>query len=79
MFVREKFVDGFAYLYLFENATLGGTRRATHSGRQSASSRLPDGPTSRGTRAGRTMRCERILPCPSDGAAQTMTKVKKPG
>ena len=49
---------------------LGATRRAAPSGRQGASRRLPDVPASR---------CAPLLPCRPEGAAQTMTLVRKPG
>ena len=58
---------------------LGATRRATLSGRQGASSRLPDVLRRAGRARERTMRCAPFLPCRPDSAAQTMTVVRNAG
>ena len=58
---------------------LGATRRATLSGRQGASSRLPDVLRRAGRARERTMRCATFLPCRPDSAAQTMTVVRNAG
>ena len=58
---------------------LGATRRAALSGRQRASSRLPDAPRrAEGARI-RATRCSAFLLCRPESAAQTMTMVRKPG